>query len=81
MEVRLRGQFSAHEDIWWQEFSLLISTIDVSALGHWLVFFTSVSHGLLFVLLRVFMAVKRHYDHGNSYKGKHLMGLAYISEV
>ena len=26
------------------------------------------------VLVRVSIAVKRHYDHGNSYKGKHLIG-------
>ena len=26
------------------------------------------------VLVRVSIAVKRHHDHGNSYKGKHLIG-------
>ena len=25
--------------------------------------------------------MKRHHDHGNSYKGKHLIGVAYSSEV
>ena len=29
------------------------------------------------VLVRVSIAVKRHQDPGNSYKGKHLIGLAY----
>ena len=33
------------------------------------------------VLVRVSVAVKRHNDLGNSYKGKHLLGLAYSSEV
>ena len=30
--------------------------------------------------LRVCIAVKRHHDHGNSYKGKHLMEVT-VSEV
>ena len=35
-----------------------------------------------FVLVRVSIAVKRHHDHGYSYKGKHLIEVvAYISEV
>ena len=34
------------------------------------------------VLVRVPIAVKRHHDNGNSYKGKHLMEVvAYSSEV
>jgi hypothetical protein len=28
-------------------------------------------------LVKVSVAVKRHHDHGNSYKGKHRMGMAY----
>lgn len=33
------------------------------------------------VLVRVSVAVKRHHDHSNSYKGKLLIGVAYSSEV
>ena len=33
------------------------------------------------VLVRVSIAVKRHYDHSNSYKGKYLILVAYNSEV
>jgi hypothetical protein len=33
------------------------------------------------VLAMVFIAVKRFHDHSNSYKGQHLIGLAYNSEV
>ena len=33
------------------------------------------------VLVSVSVSVKRHHDHCNSYKGKHLIGVAYISEV
>ena len=29
----------------------------------------------------VFIALKRYHDHGNSYKGKHLTGVAYSSEA
>ena len=34
--------------------------------------------GLLRVLIRDSITVKRHHDKGNSYKGKHLFGLVYI---
>ena len=30
------------------------------------------------VLVRVFIAVKKHHDHGNSYKEKHLIGVAHL---
>ena len=30
------------------------------------------------MLVRVSRAVRRHHDHVNSYKGKHLIGVAYI---
>ena len=33
--------------------------------------------GKVCVCLRVSIAVKRHHDHSNSYKGKHLIGVAY----
>ena len=33
------------------------------------------------LLVRVSVAARRHHDHGNSYKGKHLIGVAYSSEV
>ena len=33
------------------------------------------------VLVRVFMAVKRHHDCGNLYEGKHLIEVAYSTEV
>ena len=33
------------------------------------------------VFVRVSIAVKRHHDHGNSYKGKHLIAVAYSSEI
>ena len=31
-------------------------------------------HGLLRVSFKVFAAMKRHHDHGNSYERKHLVG-------
>ena len=31
------------------------------------------------VLVRVSIAVKRHHDHDNSYKGKHLIRVAYYN--
>ena len=33
------------------------------------------------VIDRISIAVKRHHDHGNSYKGKHLFVVVYSSEV
>ena len=33
------------------------------------------------VLVREFVAVRRHHDKGNFYKGKHLIGFTYSSEV
>ena len=30
------------------------------------------------VLVRVSVAVKRHHNHGNSYKGKYLIGVAHL---
>ena len=33
------------------------------------------------VLIRVSTAVKKHHNHGHSYKEQHLIGLAYSSEI
>ena len=32
---------------------------------------------IMLFLVRISVSVKRHYDHDNSYKGKHLIGVAY----
>ena len=36
---------------------------------------------LFSILVKVSITVKRHYDHGNSYKGKHLLGFSTVSEI
>ena len=33
------------------------------------------------VIIGVSISVKKHHSHGNSYKGKHLTGVAYCSEA
>lgn len=42
---------------------------------------STVFHHSLPVSVRIFIAVKRHYDHGNSFKGKKLIGWLIFLEV
>lgn len=43
-------------------------------------FFFSFLYEKLYVFVRNYIAVKRHHDNTNTYKGKPLIGLSYNSE-